>query len=230
MNAVQQTLKKHWLWILVNVGALYPLLLLVWNFWTNNLGVNPIDSITDSTGKTALILLVLSLAVTPISILSGYKPVMKVRKSLGLHAFLYTSLHLLTFIGLDYGFNLDLIFGDALLSKRYVIVGFLAFLIMVPLAITSTKGWMRRLGRNWKQLHKLVYLAGGLAVLHFLWLVKLDLTEPLIYAGILAVLLLMRVPFIRKQIGGWRRRLTAGKKEWRRHDCIEGRSGIDFRF
>jgi sulfoxide reductase heme-binding subunit YedZ len=169
--------------------------------------VNPIADITARTGQPAIILLMLSLACTPVNIVSGYARVLTLRKSLGLYAFMYASLHFLTFVGLDYGFNLEFILGDALLEKRYIIVGLAALLILIPLAITSTRGWMKRLGRNWKRLHRLVYVAGGLAVFHFLWLVKATrLYEPLIYAVILTILLVIRIPPVRRLVVNLRRR------------------------
>ena len=205
-------LRKHWLWILANLGALFPLAWLIWDIGQGNLSVNPIDDITDRTGKAALVLLMLSLACTPVNILIGFSQALTIRKTLGLYAVLYASLHFLNFVGLDYGFNLNLIFGDALLTKRFVVVGLSAFLILIPLAITSTKGWMRRLGRNWKRLHQLVYAAGVLAVIHFLWLVKAaERWEPIIFAVILTLLLAVRLPPVRKFLVGLRPR-RSGKK------------------
>lgn len=206
MDSVRKTLTKHWFWILVNIAALTPLFLLIWNFWTDNMGADPVAYITKKTGQSAIILLGLSLACTPINTMFGFRPALTVRKSLGLYAFLYAALHLLNFVGLDYGFNLSYIWADALLTKRYMIVGLSAFLILLPLAITSTKGWMKSLGRNWKRLHKLAYAAGVLAVLHYLWLVKLDLTWPLIYGSILTLLLVLRVPRVRKFAGSFQRK------------------------
>ena len=198
MQTLPQTLRKHWLWIIVNLGAITPLLLLVWNFYTDNLSADPVAYITTKTGQAAIMILGLSLACTPINTVFGFRQVLTVRKSLGLYAFLYAALHLLTFVGLDYGFSLKYILADALLEKPYIIVGLAAFLILLPLAITSTKGWMKRLGRNWKRLHQFVYGAGVLAVLHYVWLVKVDLLWPIIYGSILALLLLLRVPRVRK--------------------------------
>lgn len=209
MDSVRKTLTKHWFWILVNIAALTPLFLLIWNFWTDNMGADPVAYITKKTGQSAIILLGLSLACTPINTMFGFRPALTVRKSLGLYAFLYAALHLLNFVGLDYGFNLNYILADALLKKRYMIVGLSAFLILLPLAITSTKGWMKSLGRNWKRLHKLAYAAGVLAVLHYLWLVKLDITWPLIYGSILTVLLVLRVPRVRKFAGSFQRKAPA---------------------
>ena len=117
------------------------------------------------------------------------------RKALGLYAFLYASLHLLNFVGLDYGFDLGFIAQDALLDKPYILAGLLALLILLPLAITSTRGWMKRLGRNWKRLHQLVYGAGVLAVLHFFWQAKVaERWEPLLYGLALALLLIGACP------------------------------------
>jgi sulfoxide reductase heme-binding subunit YedZ len=208
MNNIQAYLKKHWFWILVNLAAALPLLLLAFDYAIDNLSVNPIDDFTDRTGKAAIILLMVSLACTPANTVFGFRKALTVRKSLGLWAFTYAAMHLMVYIGLDYALDWKLIVQDALLEKRFIIIGLASLLIMLPLAITSTKGWMRRLGRNWKRLHQLVYAAGVLAVLHFLMLVKADRTEPLIYAIVLSVLLLLRVPFIRRKIVSWRRQIS----------------------
>lgn len=215
----QRWLKKNWLWLLTNIGALIPLALLIWDFTQGGLGADPVAEITNRTGKTAIILLMLSLACTPLNILSGYSQVLPLRKPLGLYAFLYASFHFLNFVGLDYGFELRFILNDALLKKPYILVGLTALIILIPLAITSTKGWMKRLGRNWKRLHQLVYVAGGMAVLHFLWLAKAAVRwEPLLYALLLTFLLVVRVPPVRKFIiglrqgkGGSKTRSTARK-------------------
>lgn len=211
MNKVKAYLSKHWFWLAVNLAVAMPLLLLGWDWIFDNLSVNPVDDFTDRTGKAAIVILMLSLACTPANTVFGFRRGLTVRKALGLWAFAYAALHLLVFIGLDYGFSWDLIFQDALLGKQFIIAGFIALLILTPLAITSTRGWMRRLGKNWKRLHQLVYAAGVLAVIHFLLLVKADRTEPLIYAAILSVLLLLRVPWIRKSIVAWRKQLTSNR-------------------
>jgi sulfoxide reductase heme-binding subunit YedZ len=194
-------LRKHGVWLLANLGGLLPLVLLIWGYssW-----IDPVAEVTSRTGSAALIMLIASLAVTPINSVLGWRQIIPARKPLGLYAFFYASLHLLNFIGMDYGFSLQAFLDDALLQKRYMIVGFSAFFILLPLAITSTKGWMKRLGRNWKRLHQLAYVAGILAVLHFLWLVKIDITEPVIYGAILTLLLVLRIPAIRKFFSGLR--------------------------
>ena len=167
------------------------------------------------TGRTALVLLLLSLACTPLSTLTGYKGVVRVRRALGLYAFLYVGLHFLTFVWLDYRLDLKLLLR-AILDQRYVLVGLAAGLILLALALTSTKGWQKRLGRNWKRLHRWVYLAGILAVVHFLWLVK-DIRLPLRYAAVLAALLVLRLPPVRRGISRARRRLAAGWRQRRRN-------------
>jgi len=203
MKTLTAYVQKNWVWLLANVGGLTPLTLLLWGI-AGGRWVDPVAEITARTGLAALIMLIASLAVTPINTVFGWRQIIPARKPLGLYAFGYAALHLLNFIGLDYGFSLNAFLADALLEKRYMIVGFSAFLILLPLALTSTKGWMKRLGRNWKRLHQLVYLAGVLAVLHFFWLVKIDIRQPLIYGAILAVLLLLRLRQIRQFFSGLR--------------------------
>jgi len=198
-----QKLKAHWLQFLTHVGALLPLAILAWDYAQNQLTANPIREITIRTGRSAIVLLLLSLACTPIYTLFGFAPVLRLRRPLGLYAFLYAGLHGLTFVGLDYGFDLVLI-GQELLQKRFVQVGVLAFLILVPLAITSTRGWVARLGKNWKRLHRLVYLAALLAGVHFLWAVKANVRVPLLYGAALAVLLVARIPAVQNAVRGWR--------------------------
>lgn len=203
MKTLMAYVQKNWVWLLANVGGLLPLALLLWGI-AGGRWVDPVAEITALTGLAALILLIASLAVTPVNTVFGWRQIIPARKPLGLYAFGYAALHLLNFIGLDYGFSLDAFLADALLEKRFMIVGFSAFLILLPLAITSTKGWMKRLGRNWKRLHQLVYVAAVLAVLHFFWLVKIDIRQPLLYGAILAVLLLLRLRQIRQFFSGLR--------------------------
>lgn len=168
--------------------ALLPAALLVQGAFANTLGADPVDTLTHATGLWALRFLLLSLALTPLRQATGWPGWIRFRRMTGLFAFFYACLHLLVYVVLDLGaYWADLI---ADITKRpYMTVGFLAWLVLLPLAVTSTKVMMRRLGRRWQQLHRLVYGAAVLAVLHFLWLVKADLREPLLYAGILAVLL-----------------------------------------
>lgn len=197
--------------IATHVGALIPLGILLWDYAYNQLGADPVREITLRTGNTALILLVLSLACTPLNILLGWKQVLPLRRPLGLYAFFYVCLHLLTFVWLDYMLDWALIVAG-ILEQRYVVVGFAAFLLLLPLALTSTQWSMRRLGKNWKRLHRLVYVAVILVIIHFLWLVKNVYTEPLFYATIVTILLLTRVGPIRQRILRWQRSWTQKRK------------------
>ncbi len=189
----------------VHAGALLPLAWLVWQVAHGLFLVDPIKEITSLTGKTALILLVLSLSCTPLNTVLGYAPILRVRRALGLYAFFYAGLHFLTFVGLDYGLNLGLL-GGAIFEQRYVVVGFAAGVILLLLAITSTRGWQRRLKKSWKRLHRLVYLAAALVIVHFVWLSK-DWREPLRYGVVLAVLLGLRLPWVRAALSRARRRV-----------------------
>jgi sulfoxide reductase heme-binding subunit YedZ len=153
-----------------------------------DLGANPIETVTHVTGSWALNLLCVTLAVTPARRLLGWSWLAPLRRSFGLLAFGYACLHLLTFVGLDHFFDWDSIVEDVV-ERRFVTAGFAAFLCLAPLAATSTAGMMKRLGRRWNVLHRLVYVAAALAVAHFWWLVKADEREPLVYAGLLALLL-----------------------------------------
>lgn len=152
------------------------------------LGANPVETLTHETGQWALRLLLATLAITPLRRFAGWAFVAPWRRSLGLLAFGYAALHFATFLVLDLGLDLSAL-GEEVAERPYVTLGFTAFALLTPLAVTSTRGWQRRLGRRWVALHRLVYLAVGCAVLHFLWLVKADLAEPLAYAAVLAALL-----------------------------------------
>jgi methionine sulfoxide reductase heme-binding subunit len=215
--------KRTVLWI-THIGALFPLAWLIWDNWMGNLSVNPIQDITFRTGKPALVLLILSLAITPMSSILGLRQVIPARKWLGLYAFFYASLHFLIFIGLDYGFDWSLLY-EAIFEKRYALVGFAALLILLPLAITSTQGWMRRLGKRWKSLHRWVYLAGILAVIHYVWVVKADVREPLAWGAILGILLTLRIPSVRRWAANWRIRLLGQQKPASKSPSPQARMG-----
>ncbi len=191
--------------IAVHIACWIPLAWLLWDAYTDNLTFNPIQEITFRTGKTALILLVLSLSITPLNTVFGLRQLVPLRRPLGLYAFMYAALHFSIFVWLDYGFDVQLI-GEAIVEKRYVLVGFAAFLLLLPLAITSTKGWMRRLGKRWKQLHRLVYVAAALVIFHYVWLVKADIREPLAYGAAIALLFVLRAPPVRRAITRFRQR------------------------
>lgn len=178
----------------VHLLALLPAAILAWQFYdvwksgSDALGADPVAEIEHRTGLWALRFLMIALAVTPLRQLSGQAVLVRFRRMLGLYAFFYASLHFAAYLGLDLRGYWTQIFEE-IVKRPYITVGFSAWLLLLPLAVTSTKGWIRRLGRNWARLHKLVYAIGVLAVLHFWWLVKSDIREPMLYAGILAVLL-----------------------------------------
>ena len=174
--------------------CLVPLGFLISRGASGALGPNPVEAITHFTGDWTLRLLLVTLAVTPLRRLTGQAWLVRFRRMLGLFAFFYAVLHFTTYLWLDRFFDLGTIAEDVL-KRPYITVGFAAFVLMVPLAITSTQDWIRRLGRRWKRLHRAIYAIGVLGVLHYLWLVKADLLEPAIYAIILAVLLGLRVPW-----------------------------------
>lgn len=174
---------------LVFVGCLGPLAWLVYNAFWGDLGVNPVETITNQTGIWTLRLVAVTLAMTPIRWLTGWNPIIQLRRPLGLFAFFYGVLHFMTYFVLDHSLMFDGLWED-IVKRPYITVGFTAFVLMIPLAITSTKGWIRRLGgRRWNLLHKLIYVTAMLGVLHYWWKVKLDTTDPGYYALIVAVLL-----------------------------------------
>ena len=174
--------------------CLLPLLRLVGLAMTNGLGANPIEFITRSTGTWTLVGLLLTLSLTPLRRLTGWSELIRYRRMLGLFAFFYACLHFITYIWLDQFFDPASIARD-IVKRPFITVGFAAFVMLLPLALTSTRGMIRRLGRNWKRLHRLIYLIALLGVLHYLWLVKKDVTQPLIYAAVLLILLALRLPW-----------------------------------
>ncbi len=183
----------------VFVAALVPMVLLLWDTLTGNLSANPIEDITHRTGLWGLTLLLATLAVTPLVRITRWSQLIKLRRMLGLFAFFYLALHFAVYVGLDQLFSVGDIVEDV--AKRpYVTVGFTGFVLLVPLAVTSTKKMVKRLGgRRWVRLHRLVYISAACGVLHFLWLVKIDRRVPIIYASVLVLLLMLR-------LGGRRRK------------------------
>ncbi|HEY3380898.1 MAG TPA: protein-methionine-sulfoxide reductase heme-binding subunit MsrQ [Vicinamibacterales bacterium] len=173
--------------------ALLPVLALAAGAVRGTLGANPLEAVTHGTGDWTLRFLLLTLAVTPLRALSGWNAVIRFRRMLGLFAFFYGSLHLLTYVWFDQFFSWSEILRD--IPKRpFITVGFTAFVLLVPLAATSTAGMIRRLGgRNWRMLHRVVYLAAAAGVVHYWWLVKADVSRPRLYAATLAALLAARV-------------------------------------
>jgi sulfoxide reductase heme-binding subunit YedZ len=169
--------------------ALAPFAWLVWRAINNDLGTNPIETLNRYTGDWTLRFLLITLAVTPLRKLSGWHWLMRLRRMLGLYAFFYASAHFLTWVWIDQYFDLDAILAD--IAKRpFITLGFACFVLLVPLAATSTNAMVRRLGgRRWQRLHRLVYFIAAGGVLHYLWLVKSDIREPVLYGVILMVLL-----------------------------------------
>lgn len=177
---------------LVFLACLAPLGLLLWQGWRQELGANPIERITHATGDWTLRFLLLTLAVTPARRLLKAPGLIRYRRMLGLFAFFYGMLHLATYLWLDKFFDLAEILKDVG-KRRFLTAGMIAFALLIPLAVTSTAGWIRRLGgRNWRWLHRLVYLSAALGVIHYWWLVKSDIRAPAMYGAALAVLLVLR--------------------------------------
>lgn len=175
------------------VAALIPAAWLAWNGVRGGLGANPIEAVQLRTGWWGLVLLTITLAITPVRRLTGWHSIVRVRRLLGLFAFFYICLHLTNYVVLDQWFAFGMILED-IVERPFITVGFAAWLALLALAITSTRGWIRRLGGNWRRLHRLVYVAAGLGALHFFWKVKADTREPLVFIAILAVLFLLRAP------------------------------------
>jgi len=178
---------------LVVAAALGPFVWLVYGVFAGELGVNPVETITNTTGIWTLRLLVVTLAITPLRWATGWNPLIQFRRMIGLFAFFYGALHFLTYFILDHSLMFSGVWEDVV-NRPYITAGFTAFVLMIPLAVTSTQGWIRRLGgRRWNLLHKLIYVSAALGVLHYWWKVKLDVTDPAIYAGLVAALLAVRV-------------------------------------
>lgn len=182
--------------------CLLPLAASLWQALSGQ-AVNPVETLTRDSGSWALNLLLAGLAITPLRRLGAPGWLLRLRRMLGLYAFFYASVHLLIYLWLDQLFDWAAI-GHDIIKRPFITVGMAAFALLLPLAITSTDGWLRRLKRRWGQLHRLVYPLAILAVIHYLWLVKRDLTEPLLYAAVLAVLLGLRL--------WWRLRPTSGQR------------------
>lgn len=203
--------------VLASVAALTPALVLAWRVSQGTLRPDPVERLTHVTGLTGLILLLVTLAVTPLRRLTGWNDLIRFRRMLGLWAFSYVVLHFLIYLVFEHFFSLELIAED-ILERPYVTVGFLAFLLLIPLALTSTRGWIRRLGgKRWGRLHQMIYVAAALAVLHFLWLVKIDTREPVIYGLVLVVLLGVRIK---------RREKRAKREKREKRDAREYETGL----
>lgn len=199
---------------LVHAGALLPALWILAALAGGGLTVNPYQAVEQRTGRVALILLILTLACTPANLLFGWRWALRHRRTLGLYAFAYAGAHLLILVGFDYGFAFRLLRAD-LSGKPFIWIGAGALLVLAALAATSFPVWKKRLGRNWKRLHRLAYAAALLALLHFFWARKGSLTslsgdvlQPLGFAVVTLVLLALRIPSVRRRVAGSARART----------------------
>ena len=206
----------RWIKVVIFTACLVPLAWLLWKFfgptprdistWGVGLGANPIEAITHTTGDWTIRFLLITLSITPLRKLLGVPALIKFRRMLGLFAFFYGCLHFTTYIWLDKFFNLHEMLADVA-KRKFITVGFTAFVLLIPLALTSTAGWIRRLGgKRWQALHRLIYVSALAGVIHYLWLVKADIRKPLMDGAVLAVLLSYRIvvwirPVIKKRGG-----------------------------
>ncbi len=197
MRYLPNSRQVTWFKVFVFVLCLVPLTRLVYGAVNNSLGANPIEAITRSTGWWTLCFLMVTLSVTPLRKLSGANWLLRLRRMLGLYAFFYALVHFSTFVWFDHWFDVGEIVKDVI-KRPFVTVGFAAFVLLWPLALTSTNAMVRRLGRNWQRLHRLVYVIAVLGVVHYWWLVKRDLTEPVLFSLVLALLLGLRLYWRRK--------------------------------
>jgi|TARA_Y100001949_G_scaffold55660_1_gene46766 sulfoxide reductase heme-binding subunit YedZ len=181
-------LLKGLVWLL----CLAPGVWLVWRGFTDRLGANAIEEVLHRLGDTSLVILLVTLSITPIRRLTGWNDLAPLRRPLGLFAFFYLTTHFLWYAVVDEGLAFEFIVEDVI-ERPYILAGFTAWLMLIPLAITSTKGWIRRLKKNWQKLHRLVYVATGLGVLHFYWQVKADTYWPLVATTVLVALMLLRI-------------------------------------
>jgi sulfoxide reductase heme-binding subunit YedZ len=190
-------MKKYFKSVIFFLSSI-PFIIIIAKIFLDKLGPEPIKEITHHTGEWTLLFLVFTLSMSPLKRFTNLNIWISIRRMLGLFAFFYASLHMFTYVGLDYQFDLSAISKD-ILTKKFIFVGFAAWFLMIPLAITSSKKMMSVLRKNWKKLHRLIYLISILGVIHFLWLVKKDLTEPLIYLLIIIILLILRINFKRSE-------------------------------
>jgi sulfoxide reductase heme-binding subunit YedZ len=186
-------LSSRWSRVVVFLLCAQPAARIAWRFYQGNVTANPVEFLQHSTGDWTLRFLLITLAITPLRKLMNLPDLIRFRRMLGLFAFFYVCLHFLTYIGPDQAFDLGGMWKDV--AKRpFITVGFLGFVLLIPLALTSTKGWIRRLGgKHWQALHRLIYLSALCGVVHYYWLVKSDHRLPLLYGAILAILLLYRL-------------------------------------
>lgn len=190
--------------IAMHIYAWSVIVILLFKFFTDDFSANPIQDLERATGRHAITLLVLALACTPINTIFKWSEPLKRRRALGLYALLYATIHFIIYLNLDYGLMWSQIVPD-ILQKPRLIVGFLAFLLMIPLGITSFDIWKKRLGKNWKRLHMVIYIIAPLAVLHYLWSKKGDILslqgevfKPAMYGLVVLIFLILRIPAVRK--------------------------------
>lgn len=196
--------------LLAFLACLGPLTILLWKGFHEQLGANPVDVITRSTGKWTLTFLLITLSVSPLRKLAGLPWLVRFRRMLGLFAFFYGSLHLMTYVWLDKFFDVNAMLHD-IAKRRFITAGMTAWVLMLPLALTSTAGWIRRLGgQRWQRLHRLIYFSAAAGVIHFIWLVKADLRRPLTYGAILCALLGLRA--VMWAAAKWRTRQTVAAR------------------
>jgi len=205
--------KIFWLRILINIAALVPLALLIWHYTQGQLTANPVQQIQLRTGYYSLIFMTLTLACRPIRQLLQVKMISWLHHTLGLYAFMYASLHVLNFVALDYRFDFDLMFTD-IVGKRYIYVGLAAYVILLTIAVTSIRWLMIKMGKNWQRLHWWVLLAAILSVVHFFWQSKAEVRRPIIFAVLLALLLLVRIPYVSDAISSVHTRLVNAKTKY----------------
>jgi methionine sulfoxide reductase heme-binding subunit len=184
-------LRSKWLKVIVFIASLSPLAILVVRGLQDDLTANPIEYITRSTGDWTMRFLLITLGITPVRRLLRQPDLIRYRRVLGLFAFFYGVLHLITWAWLDKFFDVQEMWADVV-KRRFITMGMLGFVLMIPLAITSTRGWIRRLGKKWQQLHRLIYVSAAAGVIHYYWLVKSDIRMPLTYCAILLLLLGLR--------------------------------------
>ncbi|HEX5420143.1 MAG TPA: protein-methionine-sulfoxide reductase heme-binding subunit MsrQ [Gammaproteobacteria bacterium] len=205
---LNRVLTNKWAKVVLFFLGLTPFLVLLWlTFVKHDLTANPIEYITHFTGNWALRFLLITLCITPLRMFLKRPVLTRFRRMLGLFAFFYACLHMLTWAALDQQFHADLMVAD-ILKRKYITVGMAAFVLLLPLAITSTNGWTRRLGyKRWQKLHRIVYFVPALAVVHYYWLVKSDVRLPLMYGAFLLALLALRIPvWVQKKPGAARKR------------------------
>jgi sulfoxide reductase heme-binding subunit YedZ len=190
---VRRLLTSKWTKAVLFLTCLVPFVSLVWRAFHSGLGANPVEFVQHATGDWTLRFLVFTLSITPLRKLLNLPDLIRFRRMLGLFAFFYVCLHFLTYIGPDQSFDLGGMWKDVQ-KRRFITVGFTAFVLLIPLALTSTAGWVRRLGgRRWQLLHRAIYVSAVCGVIHYYWLVKSDVRKPLFYAGLVAILLAWRL-------------------------------------